>query len=186
MGKHLLIASIGASFLMPSVVVAAEPASTPPPAAPQTYDQLKTVELERDVIELPAPPGMEARRENFAQRNDPARIEALAKEFFRLWDTGESKASRETITRRLDPVKAAIYKLHEEGKHQEALDAFRAYFFAKLRLIYRDRKGCLEGLRTTLLARKQHQKLRRDARAVDAGGLPGSRDEGNGAHRGTR
>lgn len=126
-----------------SLSARADDAKTKSKAKPdyQTYHEMTTVALDKEVTELPPLPDAAERKKNFDHRNDPDRIEALAKEFFSLWDPSEKRASRERVTKDLEPAKAKVYALYKQGKYQESLDAFRAYFFAKMRMIFKDDKG---------------------------------------------
>lgn len=125
----------------------ADPVSTNAPAAPapkqerQGWVDMMTIDLTRPVVVLAPPADAAARRAAFAHRNDPAQIEALAKALFALWDMGEKKTSRLDITRRLEPLKADAVKRFQAKDYPGALDVFRAYFLAKLRLVYTDEKG---------------------------------------------
>ena len=128
---------IGSLSLLFSAV--AMPATTPAPApARQSHQELMTVDLARAATELPAPADADKRREMFAHRNDPAQIEALAKTLFSLLNPGERRMAYKPITGRLEPLKAAALQRFQKKDYPGALDAFRVYFLAKMRLLFRD------------------------------------------------
>jgi len=103
--------------------------------------QMMTVDMNAPVNELPPPADAAARKQAFAERHSPETAQRLADELFALWDWGQRRSSAFPITRRLDAQKEQVAALYKEKKYQEALDAFRAYFFAKVRLLWKDEKG---------------------------------------------
>lgn len=142
-----LVVLAACSFLgiIPANVVAetadAKDAAQSPPPRRQTHQEMMTVELDRTVVELPIPADAGARRAAFARRNDPEQIEALAKELFALWNPSERRTAYEPLASRLQPLKAEALKQFQAKNYQESLDAFRAYFFAKMRLLFKDSDG---------------------------------------------
>ena len=107
----------------------------------QTWQEMMTVDMNRPVAELPALENADQRREAFVHRNDPEQIEVLAKELFGLWDTSERRVAYDPSGRRLQPLKAEALKQFRAKNYQGSLDAFRAYFFAKMRLLFQDSNG---------------------------------------------
>ena len=105
------------------------------------YIEMMTVHLDAPVEMLPPPEDAVARKNAFAERNSPEQVKALADQLFALWDWEQKGSSRMAITRRLHSRKAEVGELYKEGKYQEALDAFRAYFFTKVKLLWDDEKG---------------------------------------------
>ena len=116
-------------------------AALPSNAGGNTYLEMMTVHLDAPVTRLPPPEDAGARREAFARRHSPDQAEQLAHRLFALWDREQRRSSPLPVTRRLDKRKAAVVELYEEGKYREALDAFRACFFAKVLLLWNDEKG---------------------------------------------
>ncbi len=116
-------------------------AALPSNAGGNTYLEMMTVHLDAPVTRLPPPADAGARRETFSRRHSPEQAEQLAHRLFALWDREQRRSSPLPVTRRLDARKAAVVELYEQGKYQEALDAFRAYFFAKVLLLWNDEKG---------------------------------------------
>jgi hypothetical protein len=161
MRKFIAFLCISGALLSMAAGQIAPPAKTPEKAASpnrerQSWVEMNAVDLSRPVVPLAHPPDAVQRREAFLHRNDPEKIEELAKQLFALWDMGERKASREEITRRLEPMKAEALKLFQGKKYQESLDAFRAYFFTKMRLIFRDEKGLTSSGYEGRLTRKEN------------------------------
>jgi hypothetical protein len=73
-----------------------------------------------NATELEMAPDAEARLRRFAERNSPAQIEKLARTFFPLLATDV-------------PELAEAHRLYVAGKYPEALDAWKKYWFAKMR-----------------------------------------------------
>ena len=122
------------------------PAAAPAESATETkplspHEQMMTVDLAAPVMELPPPPDAAARKKAFAERDSPETARQLADQLFALWDWSQPRSSPLPITRRLDARKREAGDLYKEGKYQEALEAFRAYFFAKISLLWKDDKG---------------------------------------------
>jgi hypothetical protein len=65
-------------------------------------------------------PDAAARAERFAQRNSPAEVKALADTFVPLLDARIAEM-------------AEVHRLHSAGRHQAALDAWKVYWFAKMK-----------------------------------------------------
>ena len=65
----------------------------------QTFQEMREVILDKKITDLPPLADAAKRKELFERRNDPAQIEALAKELFSLWNTEEKSSSRQAITR---------------------------------------------------------------------------------------
>jgi hypothetical protein len=105
------------------------------------HEQAMTVDLAASVQELPPLKDAAKRKEVFAERDSPENIKKLADELYALWDRDQSGTSRLPITNRLRPMKREVIRQYEEGQYQEALDAFRAYFFAKVSLLWEDKRG---------------------------------------------
>ena len=105
------------------------------------YIEMMRVHLNAPVTKLAPPNNAESRKKTFARRHSPEEVESLAHQLFDLWDWGQKRSSRLPITRRLNARKSEITRLYEQRKYQEALDAFRAYFFAKVLLLWNDEKG---------------------------------------------
>jgi hypothetical protein len=135
--RRVTLSILGAALLLTAIAAHAADAKKPVSA----WEQQHTVDLEAPVTQLSPPADAAARKQAFAERHSPAAAEALAHELFALWDWGQRQSSPFPITRRLDAQKQQVAALYKEKKHQEALDAFRAYFFAKVRLLWKDEKG---------------------------------------------
>ena len=105
------------------------------------HEQAMTVDLSAPALELPPRQDAASRKQAFAERDSPENIKKLADELFELWDWDQSGTSRLPVTNRLRPLKKEVIRQYEEGKYQEALDAFRAYFFAKVSLLWEDKRG---------------------------------------------
>jgi hypothetical protein len=105
------------------------------------YIEMMTVHLDAPVTQLVPPDDAAARKKAFAGRNLPEQVKKLADQLFAIWDWDQKGSSRMAITRRLNTGKAEITELYQQGKYQAALDAFRAYFFAKVLLLWDDEKG---------------------------------------------
>ena len=106
-----------------------------------TYIEMMTVHLDAPVTKLAPPKDAAARKRAFAERHSPEQVMKLADQLFALWDWDQKSSSRMAITRRLHARKAQVVELYMEEKYQEALDAFRAYFFTKVKLLWNDEKG---------------------------------------------
>lgn len=63
--------------------------------------------------------------ERFAARQSPPVLKELADEFFRLLEPGI-------------PELAGARQLYADGKHAEALDAWKRYWFAKMKQIAKE------------------------------------------------
>ena len=100
---------------------------------------------ETEILVSPPPPDAEARAKAFAERNTPANIEKLAKEFFAMLDLNRVRIEPKYI--RLDSwgrnekrpdyqgQKTPVVDLRElvkAGNWQGALDAYRDFFFERL------------------------------------------------------
>tara|TARA_B100000686_G_scaffold334186_1_gene401066 strand:+ start:2613 stop:6080 length:3468 start_codon:yes stop_codon:yes gene_type:complete len=110
-------------------------------AKANTYIEMMTVHLDAPVTQLAPPTDSAFRKKSFAQRNSPEEVEKLAHELFTLWDWNQKACSRMSITHRLKNQKEEITKLYAQKRYQDALDTFRAYFFAKVQLLWNDEKG---------------------------------------------
>jgi len=127
---------LGAALL---TTATADSADAKKPLSP--WEQMMTVGLNAPVKQLSPPVDAAARKHAFARRHSPEAVQQLADELFTLWDWGQRHSSPFPITRRLDARKQQVAALYKEKKHQDALDEFRAYFFAKVRLLWKDEKG---------------------------------------------
>ena len=105
------------------------------------HEQAMTVDLLAPAQKLPPLKDAARRKQAFAARDSPENIKKLADELFALWDWDQSGTSRLPITNRLRLMKKEVIRQYEDGKYQEALDAFRAYFFAKVNLLWEDKRG---------------------------------------------
>lgn len=74
---------------------------------------------------MPQPTDAEARRKAFEARNTPREIEILAKRFFNAIDPENRKHADGAGKRK-------ALDLYQAGRYQDALDAFRDYFFDRL------------------------------------------------------
>ena len=122
-----------------SVVTCAEAADEVSELSP--HERMMTVDLTAPAQNLPSLKVAAERVQTFSERNSPDNIRKLADELFAHWDWNQQGTSRLSITRRLDPLKKEVAHLYEEGMYQESLDAFRAYFFAKVGLLWEDKRG---------------------------------------------
>ena len=127
--RYLVLSLLGAVFVLPAR------------GSANAYIEMMTVHLDAPVTQLPPPDDAEARKKAFGERNSPAQVKKLADELFAIWDWEQKGSRRMAITRRLNARKTDITALYEQGKYREALDAFRAYFFAKVLLLWDDEKG---------------------------------------------
>ena len=105
------------------------------------HERAMTIDLSAPAQKLPPMKDAARRKQLFAERDSPANIERLADELFALWDWDQSGTSRLPITNRLRPMKKEVIRQYEDGEYQAALDAFRAYFFAKVSLLWEDKRG---------------------------------------------
>jgi hypothetical protein len=105
------------------------------------HERALTVDLSVAPQVLPPLQHTAMRKRAFAQRNSPEHIRDLADQLFAHWDWNQRATSRLAITRRLKPLKDEVVRLYKDGKYQEALDAFRAYFFGKVSLLWEDKRG---------------------------------------------
>jgi hypothetical protein len=88
------------------------------------------------VTELPAPADADARRQAFADRNNPQEIEALAKQLFAYWDFTERRPSRNPATDSLEGEKAQVVDLYKKQDYDGALKAYRTYFVHKVQRLW--------------------------------------------------
>jgi len=126
-------------YLLPTLLAAV--LILPVRGSANAYIEGMRVHLDAPVVQLSPPADAEARKRAFVERHSPEQVSKLADQLFAIWDWDQKASSRMSITRRLHARKAEVTELYQQGKHQEALDAFRAYFFAKVLLLWDDEKG---------------------------------------------